>query len=249
MLNAIIIEDEQNAADLLEAMLHNIAPTVNVHEKCRDLPSAVKSIKRTSPDIVFLDIELPVYSGIQLLDFLNPEEISFHLIFTTAYNEFAVRAFEMSATAYLMKPIQEEKLHFIMNKILKNYPLTTTETLPVLQQNLLSKSSKKIVVPVTNGFEIIDTENILYLKADGSYTHIYLTNGTNMLVSKNLRHFESILSGSPNFLRIHRSYIANIKFARKILRRDGGILILEDKTELPVVEEKISRLLFIIPNM
>jgi len=117
MLRTIIIEDEPAAANLLSEMLKDIAPEVSVVEMCPDLPSGVKSIKRHAPDIVFLDIELPVYSGIQLLEFFNPEEINFQVIFTTAYNEYAMKAFEMSAVDYLLKPLQEEKLNAAIKKV------------------------------------------------------------------------------------------------------------------------------------
>src|SRR5690242_2223518 len=117
MFKAIIIEDEPKAAILLEQMICNIEPTAVVLDKCVDLPSGIKSIKKYNPDVVFLDIELPVYSGIQLLDFFNPEEINFNVIFTTAFNDYAIRAFEMSAVDYLLKPLQEEKLRLAIEKL------------------------------------------------------------------------------------------------------------------------------------
>jgi len=249
MCRAIIIEDEQHAANLLEGMLHDINPSVQVLEKCGDLPAGVKSIKKNNPDIVFLDIELPVYSGIQLLDFFNPEEITFHIIFTTASNEFAVRAFEMSAIDYLMKPVQEEKLAAAVDKAMRRQNGLRTDMLPVLKQNFQPGTSKKIVVPVANGFEIYNTKDIYYLKAEGSYTQIYFAGNTSMLVSKNLKHFEFMLSGIDNFLRIHRSYLVNINFAKKIMRSDGGTLMLENKTELPISEDKMEMVLEVLQKL
>lgn len=243
MLRAIIIEDEKHAADMLEKMLNDIEPAVNVLEKCVDLPTGVKSIKRNNPDIIFLDIELPVYSGIQLLDFFNTEEITFHIIFTTASNEYAVRAFEMSAADYLMKPIQEEKLKLSIERILMKQTSNAKELIPILKQNFYQDGNKKIVVPVSNGFEIVNLKNICYFKAEGSYTQIFLDDNTSLLVSKNLKHFEFILAGISGFLRIHRSYIANINFAKKIIRRDGSILFLDNKTELPVSDDKLDLVL------
>lgn len=243
MLTVIIIEDEQHAANLLESMLKDIDPSIQVLEKCGDLPGGVKSIKKNTPDIIFLDIELPVYSGIQLLDFFNPEEITFHIIFTTASNEYAVRAFEMSAADYLMKPIQEVKLRSAIEKILKRTVVTDGEILPVLKQNFQNDVNRKIVVPVTNGYEILNLKDICYLKAEGSYTQIFFASNANMLVSKNLKHFEFILAGLSNFIRIHRSFIVNIHFAKKILRKDGGTLFLENNNELPVADDKMQLIL------
>lgn len=106
---ALIIEDEPHAAQLLKQMLAAVAPTVAVMEICHDLPEGVRAIRRLSPDIVFLDIELPVYDGTQLLEFFNADEITFHIIFITASNQYAIRAFEMNAVDYLMKPLSEKK--------------------------------------------------------------------------------------------------------------------------------------------
>ena len=249
MLRSIIIEDEQHAANLLEEMLHDIDPTIQIIEKCGDLPQGVKSIKRNMPDVVFLDIELPVYSGIQLLDFFNTEEITFHIIFTTAGNEYAVRAFEMSAVDYLMKPIQEEKLRIAIEKVSRKQTTPGIDILPVLKQNFQQGVNKKIVVPVANGFEILNLKDICYFKAEGSYTQIFFAGNTSMLVSKNLKHFEFILADVSNFIRIHRSFIANINFAKKILRTEGGILFLEDKKELPISDDKMDIILELLHKL
>jgi two-component system LytT family response regulator len=240
MLKTIIVEDEPAAANLLEEMLKDIDSEVEVIEKCPNLPSGVRSIKRHSPDIVFLDIELPVYSGIQLLDFFNPEEITFQVIFTTAYNEYAMKAFEMSAVDYLLKPLQEEKLSAAVKKVYSKQAPASLELLPALKENLQPNIYKKIVVPVATGFDILNLKDICYFKAEGSYTNICFCDTSSLLVSKNLKHFEFILSGLNHFVRIHRSYIANINYVKRIVRKEGGILLLENKSELPVAEDRID---------
>lgn len=249
MFKAVIIEDEPNAATMLEDMIHDIEPGIEIAEKCGDLPTGVKSIKKNTPDIVFLDIELPVYSGIQLLDFFNPEELTFNIIFTTASNEYAVRAFEMSAVDYLIKPIREEKLRTAIEKVFKKQGASISEVLPVLKQNFLHESHTKIVVPIFNGFEVINLKEVFYFKAEGSYTRIFFEGNTNMLVSKNLKHFEFILSDINSFVRIHRSFIANIDFAKKILRTDGGTLFMENKIELPVSDDKMTIVLGMLQRL
>src|SRR6202050_98925 len=119
MFKDIIIEHELNPANLLEGMLLDLYPSMEIMDKCKDLPSGVKSIRKHKPEVVFLDIELPVYSGIQLLDFFDQKEIDYQIIFTTAYNQYAINAFEMSATDYLLKPIQEDKLRTAVEKVFK----------------------------------------------------------------------------------------------------------------------------------
>lgn len=243
MLKVIIIEDEPASASLLEEMLKDVETDLVVVDKCAELPSGVKSIKKHTPDIVFLDIELPVYSGLQLLDFFNAEEITFQIIFTTAYNEYAIKAFEMSAVDYLLKPLQEDKLKTAVKKASQKSTSAGMDLLPTLKNNLQPGTGRKIVVPVAGGFEILNFSDLYYLKAEGSYTQLFLANNTNMLVSKNLKYFEFILSGSNNFVRIHRSYIANLNFAKKIIRQDGGILLLDNKQELPIADDRMDKII------
>jgi two-component system LytT family response regulator len=249
MFKAIIIEDELNAANLLEGMLLDLYPSMEIMDKCKDLPSGVKSIRKHKPEVVFLDIELPVYSGIQLLDFFDQKEIDFQIIFTTAYNQYAINAFEMSATDYLLKPIQEEKLRTAVEKVVKQAVRPAIDTLPILRQNLQHDANKKIVVPVINGYEILNSSDICYLKAEGSYTQIYNAKNNCLLVSKNLKYFESILSQVDSFSRIHRSYMANMQFAKKILRSDGGFLVMENKTELPISDDKMEHVLELLNRL
>jgi two-component system LytT family response regulator len=243
MFKSIIIEDEINAANLLEGMLHEIDPSIRILEKCRDLPTGVKSIRRNKPDVVFLDIELPIYDGTQLLDFFDKEEIDFHLIFTTAYDQYAIKAFEMSAIDYLQKPIGEEKLRIAIEKLAGKSAKTAAGLLPVFSENFRSPVGGKIVVPVSDGFEIMNMKDIAYLKAEGSYTQIVLSANKSLVVSKNLKYFQNILSGTGYFVRIHRSFIANMNYAKKILRKDGDFLILENNAELPVSEDKVDMIL------
>jgi two-component system LytT family response regulator len=136
MFKTVIIEDETPAANLLEKMLEELELPIEVVEKCSDLPEGVRAIRKHQPNLVFLDIELPVYSGIQLLDFFNPEEINFNIIFTTAFNEFALKAFEMSAADYLLKPLQHEKLRASLEKLVAKQTMVATPFLPILKENL-----------------------------------------------------------------------------------------------------------------
>jgi len=246
---AIIIEDEKNAADLLEKMITDAEPSVEIMAKCHNLQDGIKSIRKHYPDIVFLDIEMPVHSGIELLDFLKPDEINFQIIFTTAYSEFAIRAFEMSAAGYLLKPIQEDKLKLALEKSIAHTNINPANHLPVLKNNMEQKAIKKMVIAVSNGFEIINLSDIYYLKAEGSYTQIFFKDSGSMLASKNLKHFEFILSDNKGFIRIHRSFIVNAFFIKKLLSKDGGSIVLENKTELPLSDDKIDMVLELLQNL
>jgi two-component system LytT family response regulator len=243
MIKTIIIEDEPKATALLKEMLREIEPEISVVDHCEDLQSAIRSIRKHDPQLVFLDIELPVYNGLQLLEFLNPEEINFRIIFTTASNQHALRAFDMSAVDYILKPLQFEKLKTAIQKFNasrssdNNYPYT------VLKDNFFHTGSRKIIAPVSDGFELIKLEDILYIKAEGSYANIYRQDGGALLISHNLKYFENMLSGETQFIRIHRSYLVNIHFAKRISRGDGVVLVLENNTELPVTGDKVELIL------
>ena len=243
MIKAIIVEDEPKAADLLHEMINEIEPMIHIVARCGDLPEAVKSIKTHKPDLVFLDVELPVYSGLQLLDFFNADEINFNIIFTTASNEHALRAFEMSAVDYVLKPIQYEKLKTAIQKYQFNKQTKTEFLYTTLKDNYFKTGIPKIVVPVTNGYEIIKLEDILYFQAEGSYVNIHLADKSSLLVSRNLKYFEDILKDETHFIRIHRSKLVNINYAIRIVRNDGVFLVMENCPELPVAADKVDILL------
>ena len=243
MIKTIIVEDEPKAAELLKEMLREIDPDISVLDLCGDLPAAVRSIKKHSPHLVFLDIELPVYNGLQLLEFLNPEEINFRIIFTTASNQHALRAFDMSAVDYILKPLQFEKLKTAIQKFNGAYDSAYNYPYNALKDNFFHTDVRKIVAPVSNGFELIKLDDILFIKAEGSYANIYRQNGGALLISHNLKYFEAMLAGENHFIRIHRSYLVNIHFAKRISRGNGVVLVMENNTELPVTAEKVDYIL------
>lgn len=243
MIKTIIVEDEPKAADLLKDMLGEIDSKIEVLDWCQDLPSAIKSIKKYGPELIFLDVELPVYDGLQILDFLNPEEINFSIIFTTASNEHAVKAFEMSAIDYVLKPIQFDKLKSAVQKFTLNRSKNLNYPFSTLRDNLNNNTSPKIIIPQATGFEIINIADIMYIKAEGSYSKIFLKNDGNLLVSNNLKYFEDIVSGEKNFIRVHRSHIVNVNYAKRIVRSDGISIVLENGTDLPIAGDNVDTVL------
>ena len=245
-MKVIIIEDEKIASDLLQQMLIEIDANIEIADRCYDLPSGVKSIKKHDPELIFLDVELPVYSGLQLLDFFDAEDINFKIIFTTASNKHAIQAFEMSAIDYVLKPIQPDKLKQAISKYKEQILNKSSENITILTQNLQTPNIKKIVIPVQTGFEILNIIDIVYVKAEGSYTKIVLNNNVSYTMSKNLKYFESVLESNPHFVRIHRSYLANINFIKRILRNDGYYAVFDDTTQLPIVNDKIEEVIKLI---
>lgn len=238
-MNAVIIDDERKARLLLTAMLQEHCPQVNVLAECEDLPSGIKAIKREKPDLVFLDIEMPGHSGLELLDFFNEDEVNFDIIFTTAYSEYAIRAFKMSAIDYLLKPIQPRELTSAVERAKKKQEQFST--LQLLRNNLSGKS-KKIVLNQTKGIEFIDADDIVFMKGNGAYTEIHRKEGGFILASKNLKHFEELLSDQPHFFRTQKSFVVNTKYVNNIQREVGSFNIVFGTHTIAVSPDKVNAL-------
>lgn len=245
-MKVIIIEDEKIASNLLQKMLLQIDPKIEIIDSCYDLLSGIASIKKHQPELVFLDVELPMYSGLQLLEFFKLEDIDFKIIFTTASNQHAVQAFEMSAIDYVLKPIQLEKLKRAIDRHISQKLINNTNNISILTQNLETPNFKKIVVPVLNGFEFFNIQDIVYLEAEGSYTKVYLKNKQFYTISKNLKYFDTLLKSNNIFIRIHRSYIANISMIKKLLSNDGYTVVFDNGTQLPVSNDKVKDIIKIV---
>ncbi|MDE3236298.1 MAG: response regulator transcription factor [Bacteroidota bacterium] len=240
MFKVIIIEDEAQSAEVLKNMLREINATIEVVAICKTLPDGVISIKKHKPTLVFLDIELPQYSGLHILDFFDPQEVNFKIIFVTAYNKYAIEAFQISAVDYMLKPLEYEKLANAIHKVIKlEANAAQSASLAVLKNNLQDTAMKKIALPVQSGFEIVPVEDIYFIKAEGSYSKVEIKNVGSLTISKNLKYFEDTLQQFSCFFRVHRSYLVNIHFAKRIYKSDG-IIILENDTEIPIISEKIE---------
>lgn len=243
-MTAIIIDDEQRARVSLRYLLNEYCPDIEILEECENLSSGVKAIIKYKPNLVFLDIEMPGHSGLELLDFFDEDDIKFQIIFTTAYNEFAIKAFKLSAVDYLLKPIDEVLLQEAVKRATKiNQKKQNYE---VLKDNILSKSLNKIAIPSGSSLLFIETKNILYIKGDGSYTVVVLKNGTKHTVSRNLKNFEETIDDQPELLRIHKSYIVNANEIVSYTKSEGGSIELTNKEHLPITADKVEKIIDLI---
>lgn len=239
---AIIIDDELMARTLLNGMVDLYTPEIEIVALCEDLPNGVKAIHKHKPDLVFLDIEMPGHSGLELLDFFNDEEIKFEIIFTTAYNQYAVKAFKLSAIDYLLKPIEEEELVAAVNRFKKAIQKNQVDY-SVLKENLSNSNSNRIAVPSGSSIQFIELDQIQYLKADSSYTEIIFTNTTRLVVSRTLKNFEEILNETTGFFRCHKSYMVNLKYVTGLVKSDGGHLSMSNDITVPISPEKSTELM------
>lgn len=235
---AIIIDDEAKARRLLQTLIEENCPDIEIVAQAEDVPNAVKLIHQHKPDIVFSDIDMPIYNGFQLLDFVNKTD--FELIYCTAHNDFALKAFEVSAVDYLVKPIQISLLVKAVEKAirLRNASPTITQRLDTLKENLKENALKKIALPVADGLRFVDLIDLIYLEAEGAYTHVVMNGNTKLLISKKLKEFETLLSDNKNFFRTHRSFLINIDAIKQYIKSDGGSIIMSNNTEIPVARER-----------
>lgn len=235
-INAIIIDDEVRARVSLQLLLEEYCPNIKILEQCETLAEGIKAINKFKPNIVFLDIEMPAHSGLELFDFFNEEEIDFSVIFTTAYSQYAIKAFKFSAIDYLLKPIHPEELV----KAVKRFEKTKSQNIKILKENLDQNKLNKIAVPTGNSILFLETDQILYVKGEGSYCEIVLSNGEKIICSRYLKNFEDILSNYSNFLRVQKSYIANLNYVSVYNKSDGGNLEFNNKTCIPISLDKVD---------
>lgn len=228
---------------LLRHMLSDITDEITVLAECDDLPNGIKAIKKHKPDIVFLDIEMPGRSGLEILDYFEDEEVNFDIVFTTGYSDYAIQAFKLSATDYLLKPINPDTLSRTVEKLLKKYNKDKIVEFKALKENLNSSSLENgercLVVNLMSSARFIKLKDLTLLKAEGSYCELYLKSGEKLLASKNLKHFEDKLSDIPLFFRSHKSYIINLRFVTEFNKHDN-VVLMEGNVSAQVSSDKVD---------
>lgn len=248
MINALLIDDEIDALEVLEKKIELYCPSVEVIGKVDTAKEAIKAINKLNPDVVFLDIEMPWMNGFELLESFG-EDLNFLVVFVTAYDQYAVKAFKVRAIDYLLKPVDKDDLIACVQRL-------ENETKPMNQEDLtnLNKEinyphrSNRLFVNSMEGIEIITLEEIVYCQAASNYTYIHTTAGKKVIASKSLSEIEKSLDQN-HFIRIHKSYTANIKLARKFSNSDGGMLIFNNGIELPVSRRKKEEVLNAIAGL
>jgi two-component system LytT family response regulator len=224
-------------------VVQQYCPQLQIVALCEDLPTGVKAIKKYKPALIFLDIEMPGHSGLELLDFFNEDEVDFNIIFTTAYNEYAVQAFKFSAIDYLLKPIQHVQLIEAVERFVKKQSVQKTLQLKALKENLninINWEDKRIAVPSAQTIHFFKPAEIIMIKGEAAYSEIYLSNGNKLLASRNLKHFEDLLKELPVFFRSHKSYIINRQAVKEYVKSDGGYLVLNNGIQASISTEKVN---------
>ena len=243
-IKAIIVDDEKNNRITLLKLIEKFCPQVSVIAECDSVDSAIAAIDSTPTDAVFLDVEMPARNGFDLLahyDYKCP----FDVIFTTAYSQYAVKAFRFSALDYLLKPVDPEELIRAVHRLsVKKSEEIKNKQFELLEQRIANKDlgKKQLAISTLEGIYFASLDEIIHVDADSSYTKIYISSGDMIMSSKPLKYFEELLE-DYDFVRVHQSHIINLKHIRRYVRGDGGQVIMMNGTEIEVSRRKKDDLL------
>lgn len=239
MLKAILIDDEPDCIRLLALQLKEHCPQIQILGQFTRSEEGLQAIKVQQPDVVFLDIEMPEMNGFTLLEQLG--DIPFSLIFTTAYNEFALKAFRFSALDYLLKPLDSLELKQAVQKAEKRLRIDQRQLDMLRSQLQGGQHPQKIAVPYQRGVHFIELKDLVYCEADSNYTKLFLVNSKNYLLSKTLRDVQQVLE-ERNFLRVHRQYLINLDHIKTYHKGEAAYLVMHGDIIIPVAKNQKDRL-------
>jgi len=242
MVSAIIVDDEAAAISALSKKLELYCEDVEIVSLCQSAKEGLLAIKNLNPDIVFLDIEMPWMNGFELLQSLG-DDIDFQVVFVTAYDQYAVKAFKVRAQDYLLKPVDKDDLIKCVSTILDQKNILTSQKLSSLLKELnRPQSSNNLVIHSKDTIDVVKKEDIAFLKAESNYSHISLINGSKLLVSKTLNDLDEQID-SEKFIRVHRSYTVNVEHIRRLDTSEGLVIILNNNEKIPVSRRKRDEVL------
>ena len=238
-MKSILVDDELDGIRTLQRMLATNCPQVEIAATCTSAESAKQQIELLKPDLVFLDIQMPGKTGLDLLREISPKD--FEVIFVTAYNEYMLQALQYSAADYLLKPVDEDRLIEAVNRVQQKLEVGKREERNnVLMHNLGNAgqpAEMRLCLPTMKGFIVLKLEEIVYCEAERSYTVFHLTNGKTVTVSKPLLDYDHLLRDT-SFLRIHKSFLINLHHVKEYQRGEGGMVIMSNNAEIEVSRRK-----------
>jgi|SRR5882757_2756496 len=243
MLTALLIDDEANSRQAIKSLLTQLCPQVTIVGEAKNADAGIELIHSLQPQLIFLDIQMPGKTGFDMLATLN--KINFDIIFTTAYHEYAVKAFRFSAIDYLLKPIDPDDLVSAVNRVTQKQAPTSTSQVDLLKQlwqQLSTDKNKqdnnqKLALTTQEGIHLIEVKNIVWCESLGSYTKFYLSTGEKLITSRLIKEYEEILT-DYQFFRVHQSYLINLQHIKKYVKGDGGQVWMTDGAEVEVARRR-----------
>ncbi len=233
-LKTVIIDDEPNAVEFIYSVIGDHCPELEVVGKAYNVTGGIKKIEELKPDLVFLDVEMPNGTGFDLLSHFPEKE--FDVVFITAFNHYAIKAIKFSAVDYILKPLNIGEFIEAVKKVLQKRSVSSTfgnENFKVLMENLKSPIPSRLAIPTADGMEYLNPKEIIRIEADRSYSWFFLAGSRKILVSRNLKEFQDLLS-DRYFFRSHNSHLINLKYVRKFVRKEGGYIEMQDGEQIPI---------------
>jgi two-component system LytT family response regulator len=244
-IRAIIIDDEERATSVLTNLLYRDCPKVEIVTCCNNLLEGVESIKKTNPEVVFLDVQMPNYAGYEIGHFF--ERIDFEIVFVTAFDHYAIKAFELNAIDYLVKPIDRQKLAQTINKLEQKI---RQKSALIDYQNLLKtiqhKTYNKLVIPELGNRRIVDLKDVVAIQADGAYSIFHLKAQKPFTTSKNLKYFEDVLPEETSFFRSHRGWIINLDHISSLNKTENLITLAGGQLKAKISRSRIEAFEYLI---
>lgn len=235
MIKAVVIDDEKHCLVTMEYLLQQ-AKEVELLACIQDSREAAEQIRNLKPDIVFIDVQMPNITGFEVLQ--QFEVLPFKVVFTTAYDQYAVKALKMNALDYLQKPVALDEIKEVLEKYRQDQLLQTREQISQIYRFSEGKILDTIALSVQEGLMFVKQEDITYIEGSGCYSNIIMADGTKHLVSKTIAVFEDVLHENPLFFRAHKSYMVNLKFIKQYIRGEGGEIIMKDGKSIAVSRNK-----------
>ena len=249
-MKVLIIDDEAKARRLLEIIITDKCDAITKIYKAEDLESGIEIINNVAPEIVFLDIEMPKYSGLQILDFFEDKDVNFQIIFTTAYHQYAINAFKLAAVDYLLKPINVLELQAAVNKaVLLIKKQKVSNKLDDLKSTFQKLSLNTIALEIPKGILFASYDDIKFFEADGMYTNVYMKDDKVELICKPIKFFVDQLEKNTLFYKPHRSYLINIKHISQLIKQDGTYLLMNNNKTIPVSKDKKEEFISLVNEM
>ncbi|RYY28029.1 MAG: response regulator transcription factor [Chitinophagaceae bacterium] len=234
MIRCVLIDDESNSLEMMEWLMKTYCPEVSIEAMCNSAEKGIQAINHHRPDVVFLDIEMPHMNGFDMLEHFD--QLFFEVVFCTAYDQFAIKAFKYSAVNYLLKPVDPDDLKETIRRIGLRRSTPSPDQIKLLLENIRQvpkPTVQRIALTTNDGMLFVSTQDIIYCEAESNYTKIILSDNKKILVSKVLKDIDEALSG-PDFFRVHNSFLININRIKKFVRGEGGYVIMDDGTNISI---------------
>jgi two-component system LytT family response regulator len=253
MIKAVLIDDDKNLRDGMKSMLNKTAPHISIIGEADSVASGVSLLEKEQPQVVFLDIQLTDGTGFDILEKLTERQksINYNVVFITAHEQYAIKAFRFSALDFLLKPVDPEELEMVVEKIEHAVEQKTDFShIDLLLENIRKNvdNFKRIALSTSDGIHLFDISDIIRCESMDNYTRFFIRNSKPILISKTLKEYEELLK-VHNFERIHQSHLINLKYLKSYIKKDGGYVVMSDDSHLPISQRKKERLQNILKNI